>query len=60
MAIAEVAHGSIREIEGVILRLTALTKVYREPVTLEFARKHLPRVFAPEPPSMAIFSGEEK
>jgi chromosomal replication initiator protein len=52
VAIAEVAHGSIREIEGVILRLTALTKVYREPVTLEFARKHLPRVFAPEPPSI--------
>lgn len=48
-AIAEVAAGNVRELEGVINRLSALVRVYHQPLTLEFARKHLPSLFSPEP-----------
>ncbi len=47
-AIAEVAQGNVRELEGVINRLSALERVFRQPLTLPFAREKLPMLFSTE------------
>lgn len=46
-AVASAAKGSIRELEGVVHRLVALRLVYHEPITLDFARRHIPRLLVP-------------
>ncbi|MCA9494725.1 MAG: chromosomal replication initiator protein DnaA, partial [Myxococcales bacterium] len=46
-AIANLVAGNIRELEGILNRLSALHSFYHEPVTLEWARKRLPGVFDP-------------
>jgi chromosomal replication initiator protein len=46
-AIAKQVAGNIRELEGLLNRLAALHSFYNEPVTLEFARRKMPNLFAP-------------
>lgn len=53
-AIADAAMGNVREVEGIINRLGATLRVSDEPLTLDFARRHFPRLFAPEPPSVTV------
>ena len=43
--IANSVAGNIRELEGVLNRLGAMRNFYNEPITLEFARRHLPNLF---------------
>jgi chromosomal replication initiator protein len=45
-AIGNHVAGNIRELEGLLNRLSALHSFYNEPVTLEFARKRMPTLFA--------------
>jgi chromosomal replication initiator protein len=47
--IAARVRGSIREVEGVLNRLSALCRLHRAPPTLEFARQHLGSVLADAP-----------
>jgi chromosomal replication initiator protein len=53
-AIAGAVAGNIRELEGVINRLSALHSFYNEPLSLEFARKRLPSVFDPAPTPVTV------
>jgi chromosomal replication initiator protein len=53
-AIANQVAGNIRELEGLLNRLAALHSFYNEPVTLEFARKKLPNLFAPAPTQVTV------
>jgi len=53
-AIASSVAGNVRELEGVLNRLSALKSFYSEPLTLAFARKHLPKVFDPAPPTVTV------
>lgn len=54
-AVAGVVKGSIRELEGVVHRLAALRRFFtHEPVTLDFARRHLPGVFVADTPSVTV------
>ncbi|MCB9664880.1 MAG: chromosomal replication initiator protein DnaA [Alphaproteobacteria bacterium] len=53
-AIAEVAQGSVRELEGLIHRLEVLGRVRHEPITLEFAREQLPKLFVPDVPVVTV------
>jgi chromosomal replication initiator protein len=53
-AIANKVAGNIRELEGVLNRLAALRTFYQQPLTLEFARKKLPNVFAQAPMSISV------
>ncbi len=46
-------RGSVRELEGVLNRLRALTQLHREPLTVEFARRTLGAVLAEEPASLS-------
>jgi chromosomal replication initiator protein len=47
-AMANLVAGNIRELEGLLNRLSALHSFYEhEPITLEWARKRLPGVFDP-------------
>ncbi|NCG20241.1 MAG: chromosomal replication initiator protein DnaA [Rhodobacterales bacterium] len=46
-AIATGVAGNIRELEGVVNKLSALHSFYNQPITMEFARKQLPDLFAP-------------
>lgn len=39
--IASRVHGNIREVEGALHRLRAMSQLYRTPPTLDFAREHL-------------------
>jgi chromosomal replication initiator protein len=55
-AISATVDGSIRELEGVVNRLAALDGFYRQPLTLEFCRRHLPRLFVPEPTNVTVAS----
>ncbi len=52
--IASAVAGNIRELEGVLNRLSALHSFYNEPLTLEFARKRLPSVFDPAPVPVTV------
>jgi chromosomal replication initiator protein len=45
--IASSVAGNIRELEGVINKLSALHAFYAEPLTVPFVRKHLPAIFQP-------------
>ena len=45
--IASSVAGNIRELEGVINKLSALHVFYAEPLTVPFVRKHLPALFQP-------------
>lgn len=53
-AIANTVGGNIRELEGILNRLSALHSFYNEPITLEFARKQLPDLFDPAPTSVSV------
>lgn len=53
-AIAGQAHGSIREVEGLFNRLHKLAEVRGVPLTLDFARSHLPDLFAPTPRQVSV------
>jgi len=53
-AIAHQVSGNIRELEGLLNRLAALHSFYNEPVTLDFARKRLPNLFAPAPSQVTV------
>lgn len=53
-AIASAVAGNIRELEGILNRLGALRSFYDEPLSLEFARRHLPAVFNPDPPQVTV------
>ncbi len=52
--IADAVAGNIRELEGLLNRLSALQSFYGQPVTLEFARKQLPGVFDPPPATVTV------
>ena len=47
--ISRSVKGNIRSLEGILNRLSALQGFYHEPITLAFARRHLPAVFEPHP-----------
>ncbi|MEZ4321315.1 MAG: chromosomal replication initiator protein DnaA [Myxococcota bacterium] len=53
-SIATSVAGNVRELEGVLNRLSALKSFYSEPLTLDFARRQLPKVFDPAPPSVTV------
>jgi chromosomal replication initiator protein len=53
-AIAQSVAGNVRELEGVLNRLSALKSFYDEPLTLAFARQQLPQVFDPAPPTVTV------
>ena len=48
--IAGGVRGNIRELEGALKRLAAITAMYNEPITLETARKRLAHLIVPENP----------
>jgi len=48
--IANGVRSNIRELEGALKRLAAITSMYHEPVTVETARKRLSHLIAPENP----------
>lgn len=52
--IADSVAGNIRELEGLLNRLSALQSFYGEAITLPFARKHLPGVFDPPPATVTV------
>jgi chromosomal replication initiator protein len=53
-AIANLVAGNIRELEGLLNRLSALHAFYEEPITIEWARKRLPGVFDPAPATVTV------
>lgn len=46
-------RGSVRELEGVLNRLRALSQLHREPLTVEFARRTLGPVLSDEPSTLS-------
>ncbi len=48
--IAGGVRGNIRELEGALKRLAAITAMYNEPITIETARKRLAHLIVPENP----------
>lgn len=53
-AVSSMVKGNIRELEGVLHRLAALTRVYHQPPTLALARQHLPSLFDPVPVQVTV------
>jgi chromosomal replication initiator protein len=53
-AIAAKVQGNIRELEGILNRLGAKHAFYREALSLDFARQHMPDVFDPAPPQLTV------
>jgi len=53
-AISNAVAGNIRELEGVLNKLSALHNFYNEPISLSFARKQLPDVFDPAPNTLTV------
>jgi chromosomal replication initiator protein len=53
-AIASTGKTSIRELEGDINRLAAFKRFFNEPLTLEFARRHMPEFFTPDAPTVTV------
>lgn len=53
-AIANTVAGNIRELEGILNRLAAVRSFYDQPLTLEFARRQMPDLFAPEPTQITV------
>ncbi len=51
--ITERVAGSIRKLEGILNRILALHTFYEEPVTLEWARRRLPKIFE-DPPAPTV------
>ncbi len=47
--LSNTVKGNIRSLEGILNRLAALQGFYHEPISLAFARRHLPAVFEPPP-----------
>jgi chromosomal replication initiator protein len=41
------ARGNVRELSGVLKRIAALKEFYQEPLTIDFLRKHVPRLVQP-------------
>ena len=52
--IARQVAGNVRELEGLVNRLSALQNFYGVPLTLQFAQEQLPKVFDPEPPMITV------
>ncbi len=50
--IASRVRGNIRELEGALNRLAALNRFFSEPLTVEFACKHLGQLLAEEPKAL--------
>ncbi len=46
-AIVRRVAGNVRELEGMLNKLSALHNLYGEPITLAFAQKHLPEILRP-------------
>jgi len=46
-------RGSVRELEGVLNRLRMLMQMHREPLTVDFARRHLGAILAEEPATLS-------
>jgi chromosomal replication initiator protein len=55
--IANAVKGNIRSLEGVVNKLAALRSFYNEPITLAFARRHLPAIFEPTPVPQVTVNG---
>ncbi len=53
-ATASKVRGNVRELEGILNRLGAQYNFYRQPLNLDFARRHLPDVFNPPPPTLGV------
>ncbi|HHO50523.1 MAG TPA: chromosomal replication initiator protein DnaA [Deltaproteobacteria bacterium] len=51
-AIAGIVEGNIRELEGILNRISALHHFYNEPITLEWVQRRLPGEF--DPPSASV------
>lgn len=52
--IADVVEGNIRELEGVVNRLSALVHFHEATPTLAFAREHLPHIFTHTPTTLTV------
>jgi chromosomal replication initiator protein len=55
-AIANLVAGNIRELEGLLNRISALHSFYEEPITIDWARRRLPGVFDPPPATVTVAS----
>jgi chromosomal replication initiator protein len=53
-AIASSGKTSIRELEGDVNRLAAFCRFYHQPLTVEFVRRHMPELFAPDAPTVTV------
>jgi chromosomal replication initiator protein len=53
-AIVDRVAGNVRELEGVLNRLSALQNLYERPLTLDFARDQLPKLFDPAPATLTV------
>jgi chromosomal replication initiator protein len=52
--IASVVRGNIREVEGILTRLQAQHAFYRQPITVEFAQRTMPELFASNKPDVTV------
>lgn len=53
-AIVQHARGSLREIKGLVNNLAAMRRIYDAPLTLAFAKEHLPRIFTHDSPVISV------
>ncbi len=53
-AIASSVNGNVRELEGVLKRLSALHSFYGGPITLQFARDRMPNIFTAAPVNVTV------
>jgi len=53
-AIAGLVEGNVRELEGVVNRISALHSFYGESISLAWARKRLPDTFDPAPTTITV------
>jgi chromosomal replication initiator protein len=52
--IASVVRGNIREVEGILTRLQAQHAFHRKPITVEFAQRTMPELFASNKPDVTV------
>ena len=52
--IANVVQGNIRELEGILTRLQAQHSLYRQPISVEFAQRTMPELFASSKPDVTV------
>jgi chromosomal replication initiator protein len=52
--IASSVDGNVRELEGILTRLAAQHDFYRQPLTVDFAQRTLPELFAPARPDISV------